>query len=79
MFSGGFRGQKLKTSLRLSINRLKLMEKKKSKQIFYNHYVLLLHNVVFLFSSFVCSLILGLFFYMDVVFRNRSNGIPGDM
>jgi len=30
MFSGGFRGQKLKTSLRLSINRLKLMEKKKS-------------------------------------------------
>lgn len=31
MFSGGFRGQKLKTSLRLSINRLKLMEKKKTE------------------------------------------------
>ena len=31
MFTGGFRGQKLKTTLRLSINRLKLMEKKKSK------------------------------------------------
>lgn len=31
MFSGGFRGQKLKTGLRLSINRLKLMEKKKTE------------------------------------------------
>jgi len=31
MFSSGFRGQKLKTSLRLSINRLKLMEKKKTE------------------------------------------------
>lgn len=31
MFSGGFRGQKLKTSLRLSISRLKLMEKKKTE------------------------------------------------
>lgn len=31
MFSGGYRGQKLKTSLRLSINRLKLMEKKKTE------------------------------------------------
>jgi len=31
MFAGGFRGQKLKTSLRLSINRLKLMGKKKTE------------------------------------------------
>lgn len=31
MFSGGFRTQKLKTGLRLSINRLKLMEKKKTE------------------------------------------------
>lgn len=31
MFSGGYRSQKLRTHLRLAINRLKLMEKKKSK------------------------------------------------
>ncbi|XP_019629459.1 PREDICTED: IST1 homolog isoform X1 [Branchiostoma belcheri] len=31
MFGGGFRGNKLKTNLRLSINRLKLLEKKKTE------------------------------------------------
>eukprot|EP00058_Branchiostoma_floridae_P026894 XP_002612385.1 hypothetical protein BRAFLDRAFT_280125 [Branchiostoma floridae] len=35
MFGGGFRGNKLKTNLRLSINRLKLLEKKKSMYLFH--------------------------------------------
>ena len=43
MFSIGFSANKLRVNLKLVINRLKLLEKKKSKAVSYLYFVLYLH------------------------------------
>ena len=56
MLGSGFNKQKLKVNLKLAINRLKLLEKKKSKFVSYSmlfrHLLLLLHSTTHLYLVF---------------------------
>ena len=64
MFSSGFRGQKLRVNLKLAINRLKMLEKKKSKllEVYVCSALKALHiiealSIVFCFGTVVLGLL----------------------